>query len=172
MQLPAPPSPLSTTQGDNHQCENCEHCSNCNNRLMWSKLHFLDTCQSAETKAGMDRRRLIVGEINTLVKQWIKTEGVHQVSQRYFNIEVEHCKSYFAGYGLARSSKGLEARRSPTAASSWVWGREDLTLTCWLWCPGMSAGRISLRTSITTLPKSLRSLQGFCASDQVQVQGH
>ena len=72
---------------------------------MWSKLHFLDTCQSAETKAGMDRRRLIVGEINTLVKQWIKTEGVHQVSQRYFNIEVEHCKSYFAGYGLARSSK-------------------------------------------------------------------
>ena len=46
-----------------------------------------------------------MGEINTLVKQWIKTEGVHQVSQRYFNIEVEHCKSYFAGYGLARSLK-------------------------------------------------------------------
>ena len=68
--------------------------------------------------------------------------------------------------------KGLEARRSPTAASSSGWGREALTLTCWLWCPGMSAGRISLRTSITTLPKSLRSLQGFCASDQVQVQGH
>ena len=26
-----------------------------------------------------------------------------QVSQRYFYIEVEHFKSYFAGYGLARS---------------------------------------------------------------------
>ena len=66
-------------------------------------LHTLDTCQSAETQAGMDRRRRIVGEMNTLVKQWIRTDGVHQVSQRYFYIEVEHFKSYFAGYGLARS---------------------------------------------------------------------
>lgn len=41
-------------------------------------LHTLDTCQSAETQAGMDRRRRIVGEMNTLVKQWIRTDGVHQ----------------------------------------------------------------------------------------------
>ena len=48
-------------------------------------LHTLDTCHSAETQAGMDRRRRIVGEINTLVKQWIRTEGMHQVSQSYFD---------------------------------------------------------------------------------------
>ena len=43
-------------------------------------LHTLDTCHSAESQAGMDRRRRIVGEINTLVKQWIRTEGMQQVS--------------------------------------------------------------------------------------------
>ena len=42
-------------------------------------LHTLDTCHSAENQAGMDRRRRIVGEINTLVKQWIRTEGMQQV---------------------------------------------------------------------------------------------
>ena len=43
-------------------------------------LHTLETCHSAETSAGMDRRRRIVGEINTLVKQWIRTGGMQQVS--------------------------------------------------------------------------------------------
>ena len=43
-------------------------------------LHTLETCHSAETQAGMDRRRRIVGEINTLVKQWIRTEGMQQVN--------------------------------------------------------------------------------------------
>ena len=45
---------------------------------------------SAETQAGMNRRRHIVGEMNILVKQWIRTERMHQVSQRYLYIEVEH----------------------------------------------------------------------------------
>ena len=51
-------------------------------------LHTLDTCHSAETQAGMDRRRRIVGEINTLVKQWIRTEGMHQVSRRWFMLKL------------------------------------------------------------------------------------
>ena len=37
---------------------------------------------------GMERRRRIVGEINTLVKQWIRTEGMHQV--RYVNSVQDH----------------------------------------------------------------------------------
>ena len=76
-----------------------------------------------------------MGEMNTLVKQWIRTDGVHQVSQRYFYIEVEHFQSYFAGYGLARSCE--VERTGGKAASSWGWGREAPTLTCRLWCPGM-----------------------------------
>ena len=51
-------------------------------------VHMLDTCHSAETQAGMDRRRRIVGEINTLVKQWIRTEGMQQVSRKYFYVEI------------------------------------------------------------------------------------
>ena len=42
-------------------------------------LQTFNNCQSAETMPGMERRRRIVGEINTLVKQWIRTEGMHQV---------------------------------------------------------------------------------------------
>ena len=41
-------------------------------------LAALDGCNSAETAAGMERRRKIVAEINTLVKQWIRTEGMRQ----------------------------------------------------------------------------------------------
>ena len=51
-------------------------------------VHMLDTCHSAETQSGMDRRRRIVGEINTLVKQWIRTEGMQQVSRKYYFVEI------------------------------------------------------------------------------------
>ena len=39
---------------------------------------------------GMERRRRIVGEINTLVKQWIRTEGMHQVRKFGVNAVQDH----------------------------------------------------------------------------------
>lgn len=38
----------------------------------------LEMCQSCETEAGMEERRKIVQELDTLLKQWIRSEGLKQ----------------------------------------------------------------------------------------------
>ena len=54
-----------------------------------------------------------MGEMNTLVKQWIRTDGVHQVSQKYFYVEVEHFHHILQGmdWREVEKLKGLEGRQ-------------------------------------------------------------
>ena len=39
-------------------------------------LLAVEACQSLETQQGLEKRRRIVQELDTLVKQWVRTEGM------------------------------------------------------------------------------------------------
>ena len=41
-------------------------------------LLAVEACESLETKQGLEQRRRIMQELDTLVKQWVRTEGMWQ----------------------------------------------------------------------------------------------
>ena len=85
-----------------HQLQQLQHVQQQAAVVETALLQTFNSCQSAETMPGMERRRRIVGEINTLVKQWIRTEGMHQVRKFGVNAMFSHI---CPGNGLAASGE-------------------------------------------------------------------